>query len=183
MIKDIHEILVANKTRKIGSAANKTDYRDVFNFSPVRLTTDKRTNKLLFWDWDQICADPRQSEKHPVEPCRGSASCLQQCMYGECKAFLQVVSNGREWILVCSRKSGYLQRSYTHTKPVSLFSLDATGKKATALPASSLAYTEVAHMIALMMDCTCHLLRDRELETIGAELGKAFRGGGGGGGH
>mgnify|MGYP000085372868 CR=1 FL=1 len=94
-------------------------------------------------------------------------------MYGACRAFLQVVSNGREWILVCSRREGYLQRRYTRTEPVSLFSLDSSGQTATALPVSDHAYTEVAHAIALMMGCTCYRLHDRKIQTIGAELSKA----------
>ena len=95
-------------------------------------------------------------------------------VYGACQVFLQVVSNGREWILTCSRRAGYYERHYSHTEPVSLFTLDATGKKATALPQSDHAYTKVAHMLALMMDCTCFLLNGRSIETIGAEMSKVF---------
>lgn len=52
--------------------------------------------------------------------------------------------------------------------------IDSVGKTATALPECNHAYTEVAHMIALMMDCTCHLLHDRKIQTVGEELRKAF---------
>ena len=288
MVKEIHEYLVATKTHKIGSAADETDYRDVFNFTPVRLTTDEETNNLLYWNWgkfeqirdlvkgillskvddlvavynsagfevahlqpvlssilqsamgESVLSDfdsvtiesnvPFDDTKIYVagtpysyhgagdvsvavidsgvlvvlsgiaakrggkffltlktrvfsaDACKACAQCASQMlgfvtvyerMYGVCKAFLQVVSNGREWILVCSRRDGYLQRRYTRTEPVSLFSLDSSGKTATALPVSDHAYTEVAHAIALMMDCTCYLLRDRKIQTIGAELSKA----------
>jgi hypothetical protein len=100
-------------------------------------------------------------------------STVYERLYEECKAFIQLVVNGREWMLVCSTKAGYRQRHYSHTQPVALFPLDTAGK-ATAPPAADPCYTVVAHMIAVMMDCTCYLLHNRQIESFGAQLRKAL---------
>jgi hypothetical protein len=99
-------------------------------------------------------------------------STVYERLYGECKAFIQLVINGREWMLVCSTM-GYRQRHYSRTQPVALFSLDTAGK-ATAPPAADPCYTVVAHMIAVMMDCTCYLLYNRQIESVGAQLKKVL---------
>lgn len=287
MIKEMHEYIVTNQTHRKGSAASKSDYDDVFSFTPVQLMTDIESNYLLYFNWDKfeqirnsikvillakvndlvsvynnagfevknlqpvlssilqeamnisvlldfesvtiessvpfvdtkiyVSGSPysyngigdlsvvvtdsgvrvvfsgiegkrggkfflaHQTRMFSADAFKACAQCASQIlgfvsvyerMYGACSVFMQIVSNGREWILVCSRREGYLQRRYTHTQPVSLFSLDSSGKTATALPESDNAYTEVAHAIALMMDCTCYLLCDRKIQTIGAELSK-----------
>lgn len=287
-VHDIHEYLVATRTHKVGSRADRNDYTNVFRMAPTKLSIDEESNTPLYWDWGEFVTYRSKVEKllsekvdalvavynsngfevlhlQPIlssilqgaidlvelplmsnvtveknqpypdtkiivagtpysyhgiadvsaavaegglqivlsglEANRGgsnfltpkknvlSADAMKACaqcssqilgfssvyetLYGDCKAFIQLVVNGREWMLVCSTRKGYRERLYTHTEPVALFPLDTTNK-GTALPVESECYTVVAHMIAVMMDCTCSLLRDRQIQSLGAQLKKAI---------